>query len=83
MPALAERVGAERHTTFYRPEEISYEEPGGNLVTFAKYARDGLGSVRLLPRYVHFSYLNLSPDEAREVENVLKTMRQVVDRAGK
>jgi len=33
------KVVAERHPTFYNADEISYEEPGGNLVTFAKFAR--------------------------------------------
>ena len=31
-----ERIAAERHTTFYKADELTYEEPGGNLVTFAK-----------------------------------------------
>ena len=30
---------AERHTTFYKSDELTYEEPGGNLVTFAKFDR--------------------------------------------
>jgi hypothetical protein len=34
-----EKVAAERHTTFYKADEISYEEPGGNVVTFAKFTR--------------------------------------------
>ena len=29
-------VFVERHTTFYKADEITYEEPGGHLVTFAK-----------------------------------------------
>jgi hypothetical protein len=33
------KVVAERHTTFYQADELTYEEPGGNLVTFAKIAR--------------------------------------------
>lgn len=33
------QVAVERHTTFYKSDEITYEEPGGNLVTFAKIAR--------------------------------------------
>lgn len=33
------KVVVERHTTFYDSDEITYEEPGGNLVTFAKFAR--------------------------------------------
>ena len=33
------RIAAERHTTFYKADEITYEEPGGNLVTFAKIDR--------------------------------------------
>jgi hypothetical protein len=32
-------VVVERHTTFYNSDELSYEEPGGNLVTFAKFSR--------------------------------------------
>ena len=34
-----EMVAAERHTTFYSADELTYEEPGGNLLTFAKIAR--------------------------------------------
>jgi threonine dehydrogenase-like Zn-dependent dehydrogenase len=34
------KVAAERHMTFYKADEISYEEPGGNLVTFAKFTRE-------------------------------------------
>jgi hypothetical protein len=34
------KMAAERHTTFYKADEISYEEPGGSLVTFAKFARE-------------------------------------------
>jgi hypothetical protein len=33
------KVVAERHTTFYKADELTYEEPGGNLVTFAKITR--------------------------------------------
>ncbi len=33
------KVAVERHTTFYKADELTYEEPGGNLVTFAKLAR--------------------------------------------
>ena len=33
------KVVAERHTTFYKADELTYEEPGGNLVTFAKIDR--------------------------------------------
>jgi len=33
------KVAAERHTTFYKADELTYEEPGGNLVTFAKITR--------------------------------------------
>jgi glyoxalase/bleomycin resistance protein/dioxygenase superfamily protein len=33
------KVVAERHTTFYKSDELSYEEPGGNIVTFAKIDR--------------------------------------------
>ena len=32
------KVIAERHQTFYGSEELSYEEPGGSLVSFAKFA---------------------------------------------
>ena len=31
------QVVAERHKTFYHADEITYEEPGGSLVTFAKF----------------------------------------------
>lgn len=34
-----EKVAAARHTTFYKADELTYEEPGGNLVTFAKIDR--------------------------------------------
>ena len=33
------KVVAERHTTFYKADELTYEEPGGNLITFAKIER--------------------------------------------
>jgi hypothetical protein len=33
------KVVAERHATFYKSDELTYEEPGGNLVTFAKFDR--------------------------------------------
>ncbi len=33
------RIVAERHATFYNADELTYEEPGGNLVTFAKITR--------------------------------------------
>jgi hypothetical protein len=33
------KVVADRHTTFYKSDELTYEEPGGNLVTFAKFDR--------------------------------------------
>ena len=33
------KIAAERHTTFYKADELTYEEPGGNLVTFAKIER--------------------------------------------
>jgi hypothetical protein len=40
IAALAgRRVFVERHTTFYKADEITYEEPGGHLVTFAKMDR--------------------------------------------
>ena len=29
----------ERHSTFYGADEITYREPGGNLVTFAQFTR--------------------------------------------
>jgi putative intracellular protease/amidase len=32
------KVLVERHLTFYKSDELTYEEPGGNLVTFAKFA---------------------------------------------
>jgi hypothetical protein len=32
------KVITQRHTTFYNSDELTYEEPGGNLVTFAKFA---------------------------------------------
>ena len=32
------KVLVERHVTFYKSDELTYEEPGGNLVTFAKFA---------------------------------------------
>ena len=34
----AAKVIVERHTTFYKSDELTYEEPGGHLVTFAKFA---------------------------------------------
>ena len=34
MPVLVER-----HSTFYGADEITYREPGGNLVTFAQFTR--------------------------------------------
>jgi hypothetical protein len=40
IAALAEaKVVAERHTTFYDSDELTYEEPGGNLVTFAQFKK--------------------------------------------
>jgi hypothetical protein len=33
------KVAVARHTTFYKSDELTFEEPGGNLVTFAKLAR--------------------------------------------
>jgi len=33
------KVVVERHTTFYDSDELTYEEPGGNLVAFAKFNR--------------------------------------------
>jgi catechol 2,3-dioxygenase-like lactoylglutathione lyase family enzyme len=32
------QIIVERHTTFYNSDELTCEEPGGNLVTFAKFA---------------------------------------------
>ena len=32
-------VLVERHSTFYGADEITYTEPGGNLVTFAQFNR--------------------------------------------
>ena len=34
-----EKIAAERHKTFYGADELTYEEPCGNLVTFAKIER--------------------------------------------
>jgi catechol 2,3-dioxygenase-like lactoylglutathione lyase family enzyme len=34
---LAE-ILVERHKTFYNSDELTYQEPGGNLVTFARFA---------------------------------------------
>ena len=40
MKALAgAKIAVERHTTFYKSDELTYEEPGGNLITFAKIDR--------------------------------------------
>lgn len=40
ITALAtEKAIVERHTTFYGADEISFMEPGGNVVTFAKFER--------------------------------------------
>ena len=33
------KVVAPRHTTFYKSDELTYEEPGGNLITFARFDR--------------------------------------------
>jgi hypothetical protein len=33
-----EKVLVERHKTFYDSDELTYMEPGGNLVTFAQFA---------------------------------------------
>jgi uncharacterized glyoxalase superfamily protein PhnB len=33
------KVVVERHKTFYDSEEFTFEEPGGNLITFAKFTR--------------------------------------------
>jgi predicted lactoylglutathione lyase len=32
------KVLVERHKTFYNSDELSYEEPGGHVVTFARFA---------------------------------------------
>jgi len=34
-----DRIVVARHETFYKSDELTYEEPGGNLVTFAKFDR--------------------------------------------
>src|SRR5687768_5266740 len=40
ITALAtEKAIVERHTTFYRADEISFMEPGGHVVTFARFDR--------------------------------------------
>ena len=40
ISALAtEKAIVERHTTFYGADEISFMEPGGHIVTFAKFDR--------------------------------------------
>jgi len=40
IAALAtEKVLVERHATFYGADEISFLEPGGNVVTFAKFEK--------------------------------------------
>ena len=40
IAALAtEKAVVERHTTFYGADEISFVEPGGNVVTFARFDR--------------------------------------------
>ena len=33
------KVLVARHQTFYGSDEISYEEPGGHVVTFARFDR--------------------------------------------
>ena len=33
------KVAVERHVTFYKSDELTYEEPGGHLVTFARIDR--------------------------------------------
>ena len=37
--AKGAKVAVERHTTFYGSDELTYEEPGGNLVTFAQFKK--------------------------------------------
>ena len=40
ISALAgENILVDRHSTFYGADEITYNEPGGNLVTFAQFTR--------------------------------------------
>jgi len=40
ITALAtEKAIVGRHTTFYGADESSFQEPGGNVVTFAKFER--------------------------------------------
>ena len=40
MEALrGESVLVDRHSTFYGADEVTYREPGGNLVTFAQFTR--------------------------------------------
>ena len=40
ITALAtEKAIVERHTTFYGADEISFMEPGGHVVTFARFDR--------------------------------------------
>jgi hypothetical protein len=40
ITALAtEKAIVERHTTFYGADEISFMEPGGHIITFAKFDR--------------------------------------------
>ncbi|HEY2628907.1 MAG TPA: VOC family protein [Usitatibacter sp.] len=36
---LGAPVLVDRHSTFYGADEITYTEPGGNLVTFAQFTR--------------------------------------------
>lgn len=33
------KIAVQRHLTFYKADELTFEEPGGNLVTFAKINR--------------------------------------------
>ena len=33
-----EKILVERHKTFYNSDELTYQEPGGHLVTFAQFA---------------------------------------------
>jgi catechol 2,3-dioxygenase-like lactoylglutathione lyase family enzyme len=33
-----EKILVERHKTFYNSDELTYQEPGGHLVTFARFA---------------------------------------------
>jgi len=34
-----EKIVVERHVTFYKADELTYEEPGGHFIAFAKFDR--------------------------------------------